>query len=79
MYVAEASTDGTGGVWTKIYEDGLSGGKWAVDRLAENKGKHSLTVPTWIAPGDYLFRAEIIGMASYRSSPAGAGGVGYRR
>lgn len=61
MYIAPASSNGAGAVWTKLYEDGLSGGVWAVDKLIANQGKHSLTLPSWIAPGSYLLRAEIIG------------------
>lgn len=28
VYIAKAAGNGEGAVWTKIYEDGLSGGKW---------------------------------------------------
>ncbi|KAI5811540.1 glycoside hydrolase family 61 protein [Peziza echinospora] len=62
VWVAEASTNGNGAVWTKLAEDGLSNGQWAVDKLIQNKGKHDVTVPSWLAPGDYLFKAEIIAL-----------------
>ena len=39
VYMAKADTNGEGAVWTKIFEDGLSGGKWAVDKFIANKGK----------------------------------------
>jgi cellulase len=62
VYIAEASTEGTGAVWTKIAESGYSNGVWAVDTLISNKGKHSVTLPSTLAAGDYLLRAEIIGL-----------------
>lgn len=40
--------------WFKIYEDGLSGGQWAVAKLISNKGKVTVTIPACIAPGDYV-------------------------
>jgi lytic cellulose monooxygenase (C1-hydroxylating) len=38
VYIAPASSNGEGAVWTKIYEDGLSNGVWAVDKYISNKG-----------------------------------------
>ncbi|KAJ3032690.1 hypothetical protein HDV00_007210 [Rhizophlyctis rosea] len=56
--------------WFKIYEDGLtSDGKWAVDRLYANKGIMDVKIPECLAPGDYLFRGELIALH-------GAGNVG---
>ncbi|RPB02872.1 hypothetical protein L873DRAFT_1841523 [Choiromyces venosus 120613-1] len=60
--IASASSNGNGAVWAKIASEGLSGGTWAVDKLIANKGCHGLTIPAWIAPGEYLIRAEIIGL-----------------
>lgn len=34
VYMASAS----GGGWTKLCQEGLSGGTWATDRLISNKG-----------------------------------------
>lgn len=51
-----------GSAWTKIAAEGLSGGVWAVDKLIANKGKHTATIPSSLKPGNYLFRAEIIGL-----------------
>lgn len=62
FYIASASTNGNGAVWTKLCEDGLSGGRWAVDRIIANQGKISCAIPSWVAPGDYLIRAEIIAL-----------------
>lgn len=56
-----ASTgDGSGPIWTKIAEDGFSGGKWAVDRLIANRGKNDVVLPRALAAGRYLVRQEII-------------------
>jgi len=49
-------------VWFKIYEDGYANGKWAVDRLLANKGRVDVTLPSDIAPGNYLLRAELIAL-----------------
>ncbi|RPB17541.1 glycoside hydrolase family 61 protein [Morchella conica CCBAS932] len=62
VYIAPASSNGNGAVWTKIASEGLSGGVWAVDKLIANKGRHSVTIPSWLKAGDYLIRAEIIGL-----------------
>ena len=53
----------TGLKWFKIYEDGLtpSTQAWAVDRLIQNKGKVSFTIPPCIVSGQYLLRHELIG------------------
>lgn len=60
VYIAPRSSNGNGAVWTKLAEDGLSNGKWAVERLVANGGKHDVKLPSVLAPGDYLLRAEII-------------------
>jgi cellulase len=58
--------------WFKVAEDGLDGsGQWGVDRLISAGGWMDFTVPTCIAPGDYLLRAEIIALHS-ASSQGGA-------
>lgn len=71
VYIAPAaSTDS----WTKISEDGLSNGQWAVTKLLANGGKHSATIPSSLKAGDYIFRAEIIGLheaeSDYKSNSA---------
>ncbi|KAI0169308.1 glycoside hydrolase family 61 protein [Hypoxylon sp. FL1284] len=48
--------------WFKVAEDGLSNGQWAVDKMIANKGWHYFTMPTCVAPGDYLMRVEIIAL-----------------
>ncbi|KAF8253725.1 hypothetical protein K440DRAFT_507474, partial [Wilcoxina mikolae CBS 423.85] len=74
VWIADASTNGAGGVWTKLYESGLENGVWAVQNLISNKGKVSVTLPSTLAPGDYLLRAEIIALheadTDYRTNNA---------
>ncbi|RPA81087.1 hypothetical protein BJ508DRAFT_116570 [Ascobolus immersus RN42] len=60
VYIAEASSNGNGAVWTKLAHEGFSNGQWAVERLVANGGKHSVKLPSTLAAGDYLLRAEII-------------------
>ena len=62
IYMAKAdSSNGQGAVWTKIYEDGLSNGVWAVDKFIQNKGLISITLPN-LEDGNYLIRPEIIAL-----------------
>ncbi|KAK0648184.1 glycoside hydrolase, partial [Cercophora newfieldiana] len=61
-YVAPyTSGAGTGPIWTKIAESGLSGGQWAVDKLIANNGKIDIALPNLVA-GKYLVRQEIIAL-----------------
>jgi cellulase len=62
-------TSVTGLKWFKIYEDGLDGTTWAVDKLISNKGKVSFTVPKCIASGQYLLRVELIALHSAYNYP----------
>ncbi|CCA67657.1 related to cel1 protein precursor [Serendipita indica DSM 11827] len=63
------TTTVTGLKWFKIYEDGLTGTTWAVDKMIANKGKHSFTVPSCIPPGNYLLRVELIALHGASSYP----------
>lgn len=54
--------DGTGPIWTKIDEEGLSGGKWAVENLVANKGIKEFTLPADLKAGKYLVRQEVLGL-----------------
>ncbi|ESK95764.1 endoglucanase ii [Moniliophthora roreri MCA 2997] len=73
VYLAQVGsatqTSVTGLKWFKIYEDGLSGGTWGVDRLVANKGKMSFTIPSCIPAGQYLLRVEIIALHGASSYP----------
>lgn len=67
--VANAATSGTTGLqWFKVAHDGLNNGKWAVDTMISNVGWHYFTMPTCIAPGDYLMRVEIIALHGAQSA-----------
>lgn len=74
-YIAPyTETDGTGAIWTKIQEAGLSGGQWAVDKLKANGGKIDFDLPSGLKAGKYLIRQEIIAHhesdATYDQNPA---------
>lgn len=63
---ASASTSGQ--KWFKVFEDGLSGTTWGVDRMINNGGWVDFTMPSCVAPGQYLLRAEIIALHSASKS-----------
>lgn len=64
-----ASASPGGQKWFKVAEDGLDGsGKWGVDRMISNGGWVDFTLPSCVAPGQYLLRAEIIALHSASSS-----------
>ncbi|KAJ3056888.1 hypothetical protein HK097_003048 [Rhizophlyctis rosea] len=68
--VSNALTDTPNSGWFKIYEDGLgSDGKWAVDKLIAANGVVTVTIPSCIAPGDYLFRGELIALHAAGNYP----------
>jgi lytic cellulose monooxygenase (C1-hydroxylating) len=60
-YIAPTASNGAGNVWIKLAEEGYANGKWAVDNLIANKGKHSITLPD-LAAGEYLLRPEILAL-----------------
>lgn len=76
MYIAPTASNGTGNVWVKLAQSGYesSNKTWAVQTLIANKGLHSFTLPSVLAPGNYLIRPEIIALheadASYAVNPA---------
>ncbi|KDR82597.1 hypothetical protein GALMADRAFT_237994 [Galerina marginata CBS 339.88] len=59
----------TGLQWFKIYQDGLNGTTWAVDKLIQNKGKVSFAIPSCIPAGQYLLRVEVIALHSAYNYP----------
>ncbi|KAF9562610.1 endoglucanase II [Agrocybe pediades] len=62
--------DVTGLKWFKIYQDGLdSSGQWGVDRLIQNQGKVSFTIPDCIPAGEYLLRVELIALHAAQTYP----------
>lgn len=67
--VSNAASSGTSGLsWFKIASDGLSGGKWGVDNMVSNNGWAYFTLPSCIAPGNYLMRVELIALHSAGTS-----------
>ncbi|KAF5373265.1 hypothetical protein D9615_007473 [Tricholomella constricta] len=60
VYIAPASSNGQGAVWTKLFHDSYSG-NWGVDRLISSRGQHSVIIPN-VPAGDYLLRAEIVAL-----------------
>ncbi|KAJ8106863.1 hypothetical protein OPT61_g9260 [Boeremia exigua] len=61
--IVYASKAGSSYSWTKLWEDGLTNGQWAVDKLIAGSytgkpGQHDMTLPN-LAPGDYVLRPEI--------------------
>lgn len=69
------SGDASGPIWTKLAEEGLDHASttWAVDRLIQNRGRWPVTLPSSLAPGQYLLRQEIIALheadAVYTENP----------
>ncbi|EPS37353.1 hypothetical protein H072_8979 [Dactylellina haptotyla CBS 200.50] len=66
--VTDATTADGSGAWFKVYAEGLiSGynpGYWGTDHMNANCGKVNVVVPTGLAPGNYLVRAEVIALHS---------------
>ncbi|EPE24460.1 endoglucanase II [Glarea lozoyensis ATCC 20868] len=58
--------------WFKIAEEGLNTqtGKWAVDTMIAGQGWWEFTMPTCVAPGQYLMRIELLALHSAYSSGA---------
>ncbi|KAK4123136.1 lytic polysaccharide monooxygenase [Parathielavia appendiculata] len=68
-YVAKCSGDCTKAdknslQWVKIHESGIDYAtqKWASQQLIDNKGVWTVPVPRSLAPGNYVFRHEIIAL-----------------
>ncbi|KAF5341837.1 hypothetical protein D9611_001357 [Ephemerocybe angulata] len=57
VYMAPSS----GTEWTKIFEANHDGTDWAVDKLIDAHGQHSIIVPD-VPAGDYILRSEIIAL-----------------
>lgn len=68
-----ASSSHNGLKWFKIWEDGFNTGsrKWGVDNLISNNGWVRFNIPSCVASGQYLLRAEILALHS-AGSPGGA-------
>ncbi|PWW73699.1 Lytic polysaccharide monooxygenase, partial [Tuber magnatum] len=67
------TASGPGDGWFKVTEDGLdSAGTFCTDRLRLANAPQPGVVPKNIAPGDYLFRSEIVTLNN--AGPANMGG-----
>ncbi|OBT66747.1 hypothetical protein VE03_04061 [Pseudogymnoascus sp. 23342-1-I1] len=64
------SADGSGAIWFKVDEEGydVSTKTWGTMTLNDNCGKRTFTVPSSLAPGNYLLRAEVIALHAAASS-----------
>ncbi|KAI3318137.1 carbohydrate-binding module family 1 protein [Xylariaceae sp. AK1471] len=61
--VGDATTDvGYGAGWFKIQEDGYNGGVWGTTKVINNGGIHTINIPSCLADGQYLLRAEMIAL-----------------
>ncbi|ETS82901.1 hypothetical protein PFICI_04777 [Pestalotiopsis fici W106-1] len=70
--VDDATSDsGIGDGWFKIVEDGYTNGVWGTSNVINNAGEQSIPIPSCIADGQYLLRAEMIALHS-ASSTGGA-------
>jgi len=68
--VANAATASASGLgWFKIFQDGMTGDTWGVDRLIANKGKYTVRIPSNIQSGDYLLRSEVIALHASGTYP----------
>ncbi|KAM0718666.1 hypothetical protein Q7P37_005737 [Cladosporium fusiforme] len=56
---ATASGDG----WFKLWDEGLDGsGKWCTNKVTDNNGHLSVTLPDSLPGGDYLVRPELLAL-----------------
>jgi len=59
VYIAPTSSNGSGNVWVKLFQDSYSGSQWGVDKLIAARGQHTVTIPN-LPAGNYLLRPELI-------------------
>ncbi|EUC55826.1 glycoside hydrolase family 61 protein [Rhizoctonia solani AG-3 Rhs1AP] len=73
VFAAPTSSNGQGPVWVKLHQEVYTNGQWATDKLIQNGGHVSITVPN-LKAGEYLFRPEIIALhesdTAYNANPA---------
>ncbi|KAF7548463.1 hypothetical protein G7Z17_g7027 [Cylindrodendrum hubeiense] len=60
---------GAGDGWFKIQEDGLNDGVWGTSKVIQAQGRHPITIPDCIEPGNYLLRAEMVALHGASSYP----------
>jgi len=61
----------TGLQWFKIWQDGYDPktGQWGSDRLYQNDGKATFTVPSCLLSGQYFLRVEVISLLNANKYP----------
>lgn len=65
-----ASDSGVGDGWFKIQEEGLdASGVWGTTKVINGQGRHDITIPDCIEPGQYLLRAEMLALHAASSYP----------
>lgn len=73
VYVAPTASNGQGAVWVKIHQEVYTNNQWASDKLIQNGGHISITVPN-LKAGEYMFRPEIVTLheadTAYNVNPA---------
>ncbi|KAK0720233.1 glycosyl hydrolase family 61-domain-containing protein [Lasiosphaeris hirsuta] len=74
--VSDATSDsGIGGGWFKIQEDGFNSGVWGTEKVVNGQGRHTIRIPSCIAPGQYLLArgAQIWASCVQREEMVGRG------
>lgn len=68
---AIASNNAAGDGWFKVWDEGYdeTAGKWCINKLIENDGHLSVTVPSDIEEGYYLVRPELLALHAAQDSP----------
>lgn len=71
--VESATTDkAVGGGWFNIYKDDYdsNAGKWCTEKIIDNNGHLTVTVPDDLEPGAYLVRPELLALHQANKTPA---------
>ena len=69
---ATANNNAVGGGWFKIFSEDYdsSAGKWCTEKLIDNDGHLSVTIPSDLAGGYYLVRPELLALQQADKTPA---------
>ncbi|GAA5937452.1 hypothetical protein JCM10213_007239 [Rhodosporidiobolus nylandii] len=72
-WISPLSANTEGAVWVEIASEAYyeADKQWAVDKLLANAGRNTVTIPSTLAPGDYLVRFDLLALHS-ATSPGGA-------
>jgi Auxiliary Activity family 9 (formerly GH61) len=68
---AIASNNAAGDGWFKVWDEGYdeAAGKWCINKMIDNNGHLSVTVPSDIEGGYYLVRPELLALHAAQDSP----------